>query len=252
MTTERQPEQPVLSDDVARPEDAVAHPTDRRLAYKTMLDAVIIGILTLSALWLFVMRLEESPVVEPLVTESDEPMDEDTATQPSPAVKTAPAVESIGRELATLSGRIERGFEAQQTNSLVVKREFSVMAESLQKIKAAIAELGKSHNALGRRVSKATSRLDMIVKDVQVLKVVKRKPTTKHKPRPVKTPPFHIDAIDVWDGATYVAVSQAGRVAFLKDGEQQSGWTVTHIDRLKGQVDFQGPAGQVHSVSLPR
>ena len=91
MKTETQPEQPVLSDDVARPEDAVAHPTDRRLAYKTMLDAVIIGILTISALWLFVMRLEESPVVEALVTESDKSMYEDTSTQPSPAVKTAPA-----------------------------------------------------------------------------------------------------------------------------------------------------------------
>jgi ethanolamine utilization microcompartment shell protein EutS len=252
METERQPEQPVLSDDVASPEDAVAHPTDRRLAYKTMLDAVIIGILTISALWLFVMRLEESPVVEALVTASDEPMYEDTATQHSPAPKTAPAVESIGRELATLSGRIEWGFEAQQTNSLVVKREFSVMAESLQTIKAAIAELGESHKALGRQVSEATSRLDMIVKDVQVLKVVKRKPTAKHKPRPVKTPPFHIDAIDVWDDMTYAAVSQKGHVSFLKTGEQKSGWTVTHINRPKGQVDFKGPAGQAYSVSLQR
>jgi hypothetical protein len=222
------------------------------LAYKTMLDAVIIGILTISALWLFVMRLEESPVVEALVTESDEPMYEDTATQPSPAVKTAPAVESIGRELATLSGRIERGFEAQQSNSLVVKRELSVMAESLQTIKAAIAELGESHKALGRQVSEATSRLDMIVKDVRALKVVKRKPTAKHKPRPVKTPPFHIDAIDVWDDMTYAAVSQKGHVSFLKTGEQQSGWTVTHIDRFKGQVGFRGPAGQAYSVSLQR
>jgi ethanolamine utilization microcompartment shell protein EutS len=252
MATERQPEQPVHSEDVARPEDAVAHPTERRLAYKTMLDAVIIGILTISALWLFVMRLEESPVVEALVTESDEPMDEGTATQPSPAVKTAPAVEPIGRELATLSGRIERGFEAQQTNSLVVKRELSAMAESLQTIKAAIAELGESHKALGRQVSEATSRLDMIVKDVRALKVVKRKPTAKHKPRPVKTPPFHIDAIDVWDDMTYAAVSQKGHVSFLKTGEQQSGWTVTHIDRLKGLVDFKGPAGQAYSVSLQR
>jgi hypothetical protein len=69
----------------------------------------------------------------------------------------------------------------------------------------------------------------MIVKDVRALKVVKRKPTAKHKPRPVKTPPFHIDAIDVWDDMTYVAVSQKGHVSFLKTGEQQSGWTVMHI-----------------------
>jgi hypothetical protein len=252
MTTKRQLEQPVPSDEEANPEDAGVQPIARRVAYKTMLDAVIIGILTISALWLFVMRLEESPVVEASVTESVQPMYEDTVTQPSPAVKTAPAVESIGRELATLSGRIERGFEAQQTNSLVVKRELSVMAESLQTIKAAIAELGESHKALGRQVSEATSRLDMIVKDVQVLKVVKRKPTAKHKPRPVKTPPFHIDAIDVWDDMTYVAVSQKGYVSFLKTGEQQSGWTVMHIDRLKGQVGFRGPAGQAYSVSLQR
>ena len=126
------------------------------------------------------------------------------------------------------------------------------MAENIQTIKSAIADLGETNQALGRRISEATSRLDTLTKEVRAFKVVKRKPTAKHKPRPVQTPPFQLDAIDVWDDATYVAISQAGRVAFLKVGEQQSGWTVTHIDRLKGQVDFQGPAGQVHSVSLQR
>ncbi|MCP4454353.1 MAG: hypothetical protein GY809_23080, partial [Planctomycetes bacterium] len=122
----------------------------------------------------------------------------------------------------------------------------------IQTIKTAIADLGKSNKELGRRISETTSQLDTLAKEVRALKVVKRKPTVKHKPRPVKTPPFHIDAIDVWDDVTYVSVSQSGRVAFLNVGEQQSGWTITRIDRLKGQVDFQEPGGQIHSISLPR
>ena len=179
-------------------------------------------------------------------------MHEGSVAKALPAVKTDPVVESIGRKLASLSDRIDRGFEVQQTHSSVVKRELSAMAEGIETIKAAMADLVEGNQDLGRRISEATSRLDTLTKEVRALKVVKRKPAARHKPRPVKTPPFQLDAIDVWDDVTYVAVSQAGRVAFLKAGEQQSGWTVTRIDRLKGQVDFQGPAGQVHSVSLQR
>ncbi|MCP4455929.1 MAG: hypothetical protein GY809_31105, partial [Planctomycetes bacterium] len=229
----------------------MVQPTARRAAYKTVLAAIVIGIITISVLWLFVMRQEGSPVYEAPVTETDVQVHEDMVSKALPATKSDPAVDSIGRRLASLSGRIERGFEAQQTHSSVVKRELSAVAKSIQTIKAAIANLGKSNKELVRRISEATSLLNTILKDVRALKVVKRKPTVKHKPRSVKIPPFHIDAIDVWDDVTYVSISQAGRVAFLKAGEQQSGWTVSKINRLKGQVDFQGPGGQVHSVLLP-
>ena len=115
-----------------------------------------------------------------------------------------------------------------------------------------LTDLGESNQMLGRRIGDAVSRLDTLTTEIRAFKVVKRKTTSRPRPGSVKTPPFQIDAIDVWDDVTYVAVSQAGRAAFLKTGEQQSGWTVIHIDRLKGQVDFKGPAGQAHSVSLQR
>ena len=252
MKTETQLGQPVLSDDEAKPEAAAVQPTARRVAYKSVLDAAFLGILTISALWLFVIRGEGRPVIEAPVTEPGKQVPESTLAKALPAREAESAVVLIDRKLASISDRIDQGFEAQQTLSSVVKREFAAMAESLQAIKAAKADFVESNKELSRRISEATSRLDTLVKEVQALKVVKRQPTAKHKPRLVTTPPFQLDAIDVWDDVTYVAVSQAGRVAFLKAGEQQSGWTVTHIDRLKGQVDFQGPAGQVHSVSLPR
>ncbi len=252
MNSETQPEHPVLSDEEANPEDAVVQPTARRAAYKTVLAAVVIGVITISVLWLFVMRQEGSPVYEAPVMETDVHVHEGTIAKALPSAKTDPAVESIGSKLASLSGRIDRGLEAQQTHSSVVKRELSAVAKSIQTIKTAIADLGKSNKELGRRISETTSQLDTLAKEVRALKVVKRKPTVKHRPRPVKTPPFHIDAIDVWDDVTYVSVSQSGRVAFLNVGEQQSGWTITRIDRFKGQVDFQEPGGQIHSISLPR
>jgi hypothetical protein len=252
MKSETQPEHPTPSDEETRPEDSVVQPTARRVAYTTVLAAVVIGIITISALWMLVMRQEGSPVYEAPVTKPDVQVNEGTVAKAFPSAKSDPAVESIGRKLAFLSGRIDRGFDAQQTHSSVVKRELSTVAESIQTIKAAIVDLGKNNKELGRRISEITSRLKTILKDVRALKVVKRKPTAKHKPRPVKIPPFHIDAIDVWDDVTYVSVSQAGRVAFLKVGEQQAGWKVSRINRLKGQVDFQGPGGQAHSVSLPR
>lgn len=250
MKSEMHLENPAPSDEEVIQEDTVAPPMTRRLPYKTVLVAVVIGIIAISML--LVIRQEGNPHIDPLVTEPDSQAQVETEVKGSQGTPIDEAYGAIDRRLASLSGRIERGFQAQQMDSSVVKGELTAMAESLREIKVAISDLKETNKELGQRVSEASSQLDMIAKQVRALKVVKRKPTTQHKPRSVKTPPFHIDAIDVWDDVTYVAVSQTGRVAFLKAGEQQSGWTATHIDRLKGQVKLQGPAGQVHSVSLQR
>ncbi len=252
MQSETHPEQSTLPDEEAIQEDAVAQPTARRIPYKTVLVAVVIGIIAISVLWLLIIRQEGNPVTDPMVTEPDIQAQADTEVKGSKVTRSEDEYGAIGRRLVSMSGRIGRGFQAQQTDSSDVKRKLTVMAKGLKEIKVVISDLGESNKEFGRRVSEATSQLETIAKEVRLLKVVKRKPTTKHKSRPAKIPPFHIDAIDVWDDVTYVAVSQAGRVAFLKAGEQQSGWTVTQIDRLKGQVDIQGPAGQARSVSLQR
>jgi hypothetical protein len=147
---------------------------------------------------------------------------------------------------------MERGFEAQHADSADVMQAISEQTERLQVLNTAIADLGKSNQVLDGRVREAISRLESLTQAVAALKAVTHKPAPAHKPRSIKSPPFQIDAIDIWDDATYVAVSQAGRVAFLKTGETQSGWTVTRIDRLNGQVDVRGPGGQVQSLSIPR
>ncbi|MCP4041914.1 MAG: hypothetical protein GY731_08145, partial [Gammaproteobacteria bacterium] len=213
-------EPPVSSDEAASPEDKVALPTTRRVAYKTLLAATVIGVITISVLWTFVIRPGGDPLPEVPIMGSEVQVQGDTVAKELPTIKTDPAVESIGRGLASLSGRIERGFEVQQTHNSVVKGELTAMAESIRTITAAIAALGETNQELGRRISEATSRLGMIIKEVRALKVTKRKPAIRHKPSPSKTPPFQIDAIDVWDDLIYVAVSRAGRVAFLQAGGQ--------------------------------
>jgi len=252
MTTNRQPEQAIPSDDTAKPEDVEVQPASRRVAYMSVLAAVVIGIITISGLWLFVIRQEGNPSQGVAV--------------PDPRIQTHEATEAIGAEvawteekyaqidgrLASMSGRIDRGFETQQIHSTDVKESLAAMAESVRTVKVAVTDLAENNKERSRRLDAAISRLDILIKDVHKRKVVQRKPTAKPKPRPAKRPPFRIDAIDVWDDVTYVAVSQSGRVAFLKAGEQQAGWTVTHIDRLKGRVDLQGPAGQDHTTSLQR
>jgi len=250
MTTERQPQQAIPSDDMAKLEGV--KPTSRRVAYKSVLAAVVFGIITISALWLFVIRQEGSPSNAVPVPEPSIQTHETAEAIGTEVARTEGKYDQIDRRLASLSGRIERGFQTQKSHSTVVKDSIAAMAESVRTVKESVTALSESNKELSRRISEAISRLDTLVKNVRALKVVKRKPTAKSKPRPINTPPFHIDAIDVWDDATYVAVSQTGRVAFLKEGEQQSGWTVIHIDRLKGRVDFQGPAGQDHSISLQR
>ena len=252
MQTETKPEEPTISDDETKKVNTKARLVSQRIAYKTVLAATVIGILTISSLWMFVVRPVDNPVNASALADPDVLRAEDNKDKGFESEGFRELYGLIDSKLVSLSGRIERGFESQQTHSSEVKRGLKLVTQSLQSIDEAITELGESSQELGRRINQATSRLDAIAKDVHALKTVRRKSTTKHKPRPVKLPPFHIDAIDRWDDVTYVAVSQAGQVAFLRPGEQQSGWTVPRIDRLLGQVDLKGPAGQSHSVSVQR
>ena len=227
-------------------------PRSRRLAYKSVLTAVVVGIVAISALSLSEIQRQEKPLDDLQIQESN------TLTQAvikTPEPEIGPAedkVEQIDRRLTSLSGRIDRGFEAQLAHSTDVKRSLASVAESVQAIKVAVADLTESNHALRQRIDDSIARLNTLIKETQKRKAAQKKPTARPKPAPAKTPPFQVDAIDVWDDMTYVAISQAGRVAFLKFGEQQSGWTVAGIDRLKGRVEFKGPHGQNHSVSLQR
>jgi len=119
-------------------------------------------------------------------------------------------------------------------------------------IHESIAELRIGNEELKQRIDAAQSQLQAIAKDVRGLKIATKKQVAKQRKHVAGKPPFHIDAIDLWDDAVYVAISQDGRVTFLREGEQRSGWNVTHIDRAKGQVAFRGPAGQNYSASLRR
>ena len=64
MTTETQPEQPILTDDETSPEEVGERPASHRVAYKAVPAAIVIGIITISALWILVNRQEGSPVYE--------------------------------------------------------------------------------------------------------------------------------------------------------------------------------------------
>ena len=254
MTTNRQPEQALPSDGAAKPEEVEVQPTSRRLAYRSVLAAVVVGIITISGLWLFVIRQEGNPSKGVPVPEPSIQMHEATEAIAAEVAWTEDKYAQIDWRLVSLSGRIDRGFEAQQLHSTDVKESLAATAESVRTVKVAVTDLAENNKERSRRLDAAISRLDILIKDVRKRKVVQRKPTVKPKakPRPAKRPPFRIDAIDVWDDVTYVAVSQAGRVAFLQAGDQQAGWRVTHIDRLKGRVDLQGPGGQDHATSLQR
>jgi len=252
MKSERQPEQLVSSDDEVNQEDAGVKPVTRQIAYKTVLAAVVIGILIISVLWMFVIPRERSQANASLVPESDMRVQKVSVSNGLQVAGIEDQIGKIDRSMASISDRIGQGFESQKNDSINVKNKLSDMTQDIQAIKITIADQRETSQELGRQINEAISRLDTLINEIRAPKAVNRKPSARQKTRPVKAPPFQIDAIDVWDDLTYVATSQAGRVAFLRTGEQQSGWKFTHIDRLQGQVDLQDPAGQVHSISLPR
>ena len=223
----------------------------RRRSYKSVLAAVVIGIVAIGAIWLLLAQNQvhsnetttkqtKAPVLPATVVKGFETTSEDEAYR------------RIERRLDALTARIEHGFQSQASRGSELKHRLSVMGDSLRAIETSIAKLNENNRMLAQHIREATTKLDALTKHVRALEVRKRKATAKSKPRPAKAPPFRVDAIDVWDDTTYVAISQAGRVAFLKQGDRRAGWSVTRIDRREGRVTFRGPAGQVHSVTLQR
>jgi len=252
MTTEQQPEQINPSEKESKQDKAERQPRSRRLAYKSVLTAVVVGIVVISALSLSKIQRQEKPLDELQIQDSDTPTREVIKTPELEVGADEDKVGQIDQRLTSLSGRIDRGFEAQVAHSADVNQSLESVAESIQSIKVAVDDLSESNRARRQRIDASIARLNTLIKETQKRKVTQHKPAARSKPASAKTPPFHVDAIDVWDDITYVAISQAGRGAFLKLGEQQSGWTVARIDRLKGRVEFKGPHGQNHSVSLQR
>ena len=252
MRTETRAVQPDPSDEVSILADAESQPTTRRIPYKSVLTALVIGVITVGAQGLLVVGEETVPTNEnskPLPGNAVEP---EAMPGELAHVQTDQDIASIDQRLALLSDQIDRRFETLQAIVVEGRRTLSVLAEQIQTMGVTIADLGKNNQNLSQRLSEATSRLDTLAKSVQALTVAKRKPIARKQPASATQPPFQIDAIDQWDDQTYVVVSQAGQVAFLKAGEQQSGWTLTHIDRLTGQVTFTGPAGTAYLVSIAR
>ncbi|MCB1863360.1 MAG: hypothetical protein KDI47_16770 [Gammaproteobacteria bacterium] len=252
MKSKGQPDQSISSDEEVNPDDAGVKPATRRIAYKTVLAMVVIGILIISVLWMFVISREETQVNATLATDPNMKIHETSISNGLQVAGIEDHIGKIDRSMASISDRIGQGFESQKNDSTNVKNKLSDMTQDIQAIKVTITDQRETNQELGRQINEVITRLDTLINETRTPKTVKRKTVARHKPRPVKTPPFQLDAIDLWDDVTYVATSQAGRVAFLKTGEQQSGWKFTHIDRLKGQVNLQDPAGQVHSVTLPR
>jgi hypothetical protein len=246
-------------------DEAADQPISPRSLRKTVLIAVVIGMVTITLL-LAIMPdhgigpdssdhqadLNEPPfdgsvsVITGLMPETSiEPLTPETS-------QTDQAHKALHYKLDTYIGRVDQGFDALQADQLILKKELPAMGEGIRAIQDAIADLRLGNEMLSQRITEIQTKLKTIAKDVRGLKAPKKNKITKKRKTVIAVPPFQVDAIDLWDGVAYVAVSHKGRAAFLKEGEQQSGWSVTRIDRLKGDVGFRGPAGQIHSATVRR
>jgi|GEM_PF-1141935 hypothetical protein len=254
MSTENRPERPDLAEDtvlVDELEEFEFTSPSRRRPYKSVLAAVVIGIVAIGATWL-ILDQSELHSNETTTKQTKAPVLPATVVKDFETTSDDEPYRRIERRLDALTDRIEHGFESQASQGSELKHRLSVMGDSLRAIETSIAKLNENNRMLAQHIHEATTKLDALAKHVRALEVRKRKAAAKSKPRPAKVPPFRVDAIDVWDDTTYVAISQAGRVAFLKQGDRRAGWSVTRIDRRESRVAFRGPAGQIHSVTLQR
>lgn len=238
--------------------DVTAQTNPKRSSRKTLLIAALISVLTIGALVMLRGQIDalhsgaampEHPATA-LNAHATIPESKNNIKGNSPPAPDAS--ETIRRAIEDLSNRIDQWFESLRTEQSSVNHELTGLATSMKAIHESLAELRKGNDELKQRITDAQSQLKAIAEDVRGLKIAGNKKAATQQKKVVSVPPFLIDAIDLWDDAVYVAISQNGQVAFLREGEQQSGWQVTHIDRPNSQVAFRGPEGQDYSTSIRR
>lgn len=234
----------------------------KRSSRKTLLIAAIVSVITIGALVMLRGQVDAlrngtdtpehaAPALPESATKA-KGADIDAMTVGISAQPEAGTTETIMRAIEGMSDRINQWFESLRTEQSSANREVSGLTASMSAIQESITELRKGNDELKQRITDAQSKLQAIAQEVRGLKIARKKKAAAQHKQAASTPPFLIDAIDLWDDAVYVAVSQNGQVAFLRVGEQQSGWQVMHIDRLKSQVAFRGPEGQDYSTSIRR
>ena len=125
MTTEQQPEQINPSEKESKQGKAERQPKSRRLAYKSVLTAVVVGIVVISALSLSKIQRQEIPLDELQIQDSNTPAREVIKAPELEVGAGEDKVEQIDQRLTSLSGRIDRGFEAQVALSADVKKSLA-------------------------------------------------------------------------------------------------------------------------------
>lgn len=234
----------------------------KRSSRRTLLTAALVSVITIGALVMVRGQVDALhngtdtpghavPALHQSATKANG-ADIDGMTVGSSVQPESGTTETILRAIESVSDRINQWFESLRTEQSSANRELSGLAAGMSAIQESIAELRKGNDELKQRITEAQSKLQAIAQDVRGLKIAGKKKAAAQQKQAASVPPFLIDAIDLWDDAVYVAVSRNGHVAFLREGEQQSGWQVTHIDRLKSQVAFRGPEGQDYSTAIRR
>ena len=262
MENETQVEQPDKREQRAVHEKTEVQPKSAKSSRKTILIAVVISVITIGTLAILRGQVDNSQKEATAVGHNLVALDKTTVggigtdiddmTIGKIPKQTGGTFETIEQSIGNLLERISQWFDSLRADHTSMNRELTGLANTVRVIHESVAELRKDNEDLKQRIDVAQTRLEAIAKDVRGLKIAAKKQVAKQQKHAAAKPPFNIDAIDLWDDAVYVAISQDGRVTFLREGEQRSGWNVAHIDRAKGQVAFRGPAGQDYLASLRR
>tara|TARA_R110002111_G_scaffold51311_4_gene89916 strand:- start:20077 stop:20865 length:789 start_codon:yes stop_codon:yes gene_type:complete len=262
MENETQVEQPDKREQGAAHEKTEVQPKSAKSSKKTILMAVVISVITIGTLAILRDQVDSSQKEATAVGHNLVALDKTTVggigtdidgmTIGKVQKQTGGTFETIEKSIGNLLERINQWFDSLRADHTNMNQELSGLANTVRAIHESVAELRKGNEDLKQRIDAAQTRLEAIAKDVSGLKIAAKKQVVKRQKHAAAKPPFNIDAIDLWDDAVYVAISQNGRVSFLREGEQRSGWNVAHIDRTKGQIAFHGPAGQDYTASLRR
>jgi hypothetical protein len=226
-----------------------------RPSRKTLLFAAVVGALTIAALVTLRGQTQRADDVSGAAKHTVPALDAGAANLRAPNAEpslTEDIAERIVDRIEALSDRIEGRLATSAAERASLNQALADLSDSTRTLQASTAELENGRGVIEQRIADTHARLADIARDVEGIKAANQARAATQRLRTAGEPPFHVDAIDIWDDVLYVAVSQGGQAAFLREGERQSGWEVTQIDRSKGEIVFRRPDGQAYTASVGR
>jgi len=148
------------------------------------------------------------------------------------------AREALTGEVAALRAQVAQIQQAPGSTAKLSTAKLEERLAALQSRLAEISDLGLFLGVLEARLDEQASRIAFLDDLLSAKRQAGDAQAQSTPPTPQVELPFHLAAIEDWDGRPYASLLHDGRQVLVQPGDQCAGWTVQSIDQARRTVRF--------------